>query len=88
MTLLDILFIVANAMLFIGTCLLIKVVWKDRAMLKGYSPVGALLTLIPLIIFIVCYVIMANWIAIALASVTVLYWGMVSFYTIFKGGPR
>ena len=84
MNFLDIRFMVANFILLIGTILLIRAVWKNREILQGYSAIGALLTFIPLLIFISCYVTMGNWMALIFSSVTVLYWGMVCFYTMFK----
>ena len=84
MIFLDGMFILGNIILCFGTIILIRAVWKNRDSLKGYSGVGAFLTLLPLLIFSICYVIMGNWIALIFASVTVLYWALVF---LFKAGP-
>jgi len=73
----DALFIVANFILLLGTLLLIRAVIKNRDVLEGYSMLGAILTVIPIGIFLVCYLMMENWFAFAFGLVTFGYWCIV-----------
>ncbi len=84
MNIVDGLFIFMNILFSIGTCLLIKTVWKNRKVLNGYNLFGASITLMALLVAVVAYFMMGNWLAILFASITVFYWGLVVFYTLFK----
>ena len=81
MQLINWMFIVANIILFCGTSLLIYAVVKDRKRLRGFSPLGAFLTFVPCVIFASTYIILHNWVALGFSSVTVIFWGITTFYS-------
>ena len=72
--LVDMLFAFGNFILCVGVLFLIQKVVKNRRSLDGYSLTGAILTVIPIGLFIIAYMIMGNWIAIMFASFTFVYW--------------
>ena len=76
------LFVVANIILFFGTCLLIRGVIKNRNSLKDFDPLGSILTFIPCSMFAVVYVIMNNWVSLCFCLVTVIFWLMASIFSI------
>lgn len=80
----DALFIVANFILLCGTLLLIGAVIKNRNILDGYSMIGAVLTVIPIGMFLVCYVLMENWFAFAFGLVTFGYWILVVVFKLWS----
>ena len=80
----DTLFVIANFILVIGTILLVKTVIKNKDVLEGYSLIGAILTVIPIGIFLVCYVMMNNWFAFAFGLVTFGYWCLVVVFKIWS----
>jgi hypothetical protein len=73
---------VANIIMLIGTLLLIRAVLKDRNILKGYDPIGSLLTLGGMIGFDTFYVVGNYWISLAISLVTTAYWALASAFTI------
>ena len=80
----DALFIVANFVLLCGTLLLVRTVIKNRSVLDGYSLLGALLTAIPIAIFLYCYLLMGNWFAFAFGLVTFGYWIIVVIFKVWS----
>ena len=76
----DVLFTIGNVVLSLGTTLMIITLLRNRKTLSGYSIIGSMLTFIPLILFIIAYILMHNYIALAFASVTVLFWGLVCVF--------
>ena len=76
------LFIIGNFICLIGTLLLMRRVLKNRNMLKDFDPLGSLLTFIPLVIFMVGYVLWHNGLATGFAAVTMVFWLVVSIFSI------
>ena len=80
------LFNISNVLFFMGTSLLIKAVFKNRNILKGYDWLGALLTLTAMIPVEIAYVEMAYtiswefWISFYVSLLTVAYWAFVTVY--------
>lgn len=78
----DIIFAVGNIILCIGTLILIHAVFKNKNNLNGYTLLGALLTVIPISLFMVGYFLMSNWVALFFGSITFIYWFVVVVYKI------
>jgi multisubunit Na+/H+ antiporter MnhG subunit len=81
-TLINILLDMGNIVMFIGTLLLIRSVLKNRNVLKGYDPIGSLLTMIGMLLFDAFYVVIGNEFSLVIASFTTAYWILTSVYSI------
>jgi hypothetical protein len=71
-----------NIVMFIGTLLLIRVVIKDRNVLRGYDPIGSFLSFLGMAFFDAFYVEINNQFSLWIALVTTAYWFLVSICTI------
>jgi hypothetical protein len=78
----DIVFDIANVAFIIGSGLLIYSINKNRNILKGFQPVGSLLTLTAMSFVQYAYVIMGNWLSFFLSLPTVILWAFASIYSI------
>ena len=75
-------FDLANIVFLIGSSLLIYSINKDRNILKGFQPIGSLLTLFAMSIVQYCYVLMSNYVSFLFALPTVALWFFASIYSI------
>ena len=73
---------IGNIVMLIGTLLLIRAVIKDRKILKGYNPVGSILTMLGMITFDTFYVVINNQFSLWIAMVTTAYWFLASVYSV------
>jgi hypothetical protein len=73
---------IGNIIAFLGTCLLIKDVLKNRNALKGYSIIGSLLTFIAVSLFQAGFFMMGVW-TWTIGMVTAFYW-LVAFLFSFR----
>lgn len=81
----ELFFVLGNAVLFIGTLLMIKEVIKDRKILTGVSTIGAVLTLFAIGLFQMAYLVSHQDISLLLGAVTFLYWLFVVIFKLIYG---
>ena len=82
MILSEISFDLANILFFVGTALLIKRAIDNRKTLRDFDAMGSLLTLLALIFSEIGYIGLNYWLSFVLGIETVLYWLVVSYYSI------
>lgn len=75
-------FDIGNAVCLIGTMLLIYAIFKNRNVLKGFQPIGSLLTLIAMSFFEFNYYQMGMLKSFFFCLPTVALWLMASLYSI------
>jgi len=77
---------IGNFVLFLGTCLLIKQVIKNRNSLEGYDLIGSFLTFFGLACVLVGLIVSSQWVSIVFTSWTVSYWCLVVIFKITRRG--
>lgn len=78
----ELIFDIANLVFLAGTSLLIYAIVKNRNVLKGFQPIGSLLTLIAMSFVQFNYYQMDMWKSFAFALPTVALWALASAYSI------
>jgi hypothetical protein len=78
----QILFDISNIFFLIGTSLLIRSVLKNKKILNGYDWLGAVLTLIAMLIVEGAYILLNFWVSLLFSLPTVAYWFLVTVYSI------
>lgn len=73
-------FLIGNFLLLIGVLPLIKEVIKHRENLKGYSSVGAFLTLVGILFVQVGIIVTSSWIETLPTIPIIAYWALVCIY--------
>jgi len=64
----------------IGTILLIKAVWKNRNILKGFDLIGSFLTWLGMTFVLFQYIEWDDWLATCLTLITWLFWLLVTVF--------
>jgi len=77
----EIFFAIGNAALLVAAYPLIKEAWSNRKKLTGFSFRGSSLTLGAVIFIATGYLYMNSWINILLVLPTILFWGIVAWYS-------
>jgi len=75
------LFTIGNILLLIASIPLLKTLVFYRNLIRGMDKYGSLLTFAALLFFNLAYIQMENWWSIAVSATTVVFWGLVTFYT-------
>jgi len=83
-TTINVLFMVGNIIMSVGTLLLILTVIKNRSTLNGYNLLGSFLIFIPCVIFGVCYYLMDNYLTLLFSLITTIFWMLVTIILIKK----
>jgi len=78
----EMVFDIGNAVCLVGTVLLIYAIFKNRNVLKGFQPIGSLLTFIAMSFFEFNYYQMCMWKSFLFSLPTVALWFVTSFYSI------
>lgn len=78
---------IGTGLITISTLPLIYAVWKDRSVLRGYSTLGSLGTLVSIIFFMIAFFKMSLWISVLNEIPVILYWFLAAFYS-HKGGTN
>jgi hypothetical protein len=84
MSLVEVLFLAGNLVMFVGTSMLIRTVWRNRTLLQGYDLFGSILTLVGLFLFYAAYVASFQWLSCVFATITVLYWLFVVMFKMVR----
>jgi hypothetical protein len=77
----DEIMLVGNVICAVGTVMQIYAVFKNRNILRGYSPIGATITAASIIMFQVGFYLMGAVWSVVFGSVAAAFWSLVSFFT-------
>jgi hypothetical protein len=78
----ELIFDIANIVFLIGTLFLIHAIYKNRNVLRGFQPVGSLLTLIAMSFIQFNYYQMDMWKSFIFSLPTTTLWLLASVYSI------
>ena len=78
----ELIFDIANVVFLIGTSLLIHAIYKNRNVLRGFQPIGSLLTLIAMSFIQFNYWQMGMLKSFIFSLPTVAFWILASVYSI------
>ncbi len=74
----------ANVVNLVAVLLLMRAIVRDRKVLKGFSVSGSLLTFIAILGFEIAYVLLGNFVSVALGLVNLIFWFMAFIFTLRK----
>lgn len=80
MTTIDILFGIANVLFLLASYPMIKEAIKNRNSLRGFSFSGSLLTFLGMFVTILTFIYLKTYTTVLLATPTLIYWGLVTWY--------
>jgi len=81
---LDLIFDAANVVFLIGSLLLIWSIYKDRNVLKGFQPMGSILTFVAMCMVQFNYFQMENAVSFLFSLPTVALWALASGYSTYN----
>lgn len=71
-----------NAVNLIAVLFLIRAIYNDRNILKGFSIIGALLTCLAISCFELAYLFLDNFLSFVLGLTTLVFWFMAFLFTV------
>jgi hypothetical protein len=74
--------VIANILYFIASFPLIKMVLRNKKVIKDYSIMGSVFTLAALVLTVSSLALMENWLAVVLCVPTVILWFLIFIYSI------
>ena len=72
----------ASIINFIALILMLRAVYKNRKVLRGFSIVGSFLTFVSILGFEIAYYLLGNIIGFALGWATVVFWFVAFVYSL------
>lgn len=77
----DIFLDIANMIQFVAVILLLRAIIKDRKVIKGISVSGSFMNFIAIFCFEVVFVLLKNYVSVALGLVGLTFWFITFFFT-------
>ena len=81
MNIVNLLFAICSTLCLISMGPMFRALWKDRDVLRGYSPSGCLLTVIALLCALSAYGLMENWVSILTSIPSFVYWCLAFWFS-------
>src|SRR4030042_3042870 len=81
----------ASLINFVALLLMLRAVYKNRKVLRGFSIVGSFLTFVSILGFEIAYYLLGNIVGFALGWATVVFWFIAFLYSLkqrLKGTPK